>query len=243
MSHSHSHAPGENHSHSHGPQPPPQRRMPAPPDPAIQVLIDAQYDPVDLKVDGSIVRCGPHNAVVCKACNLDFCRLTQLATILTQNPNIIVPPPSNIMTNKILSTMVKKIKEEGNSNFKAGQFDQAVIQYTVAANRAQSRAPWELSGVLREEMSTILANRSASFAGCHDYISALADAEAVVEMRKNWPKAYLRKAKALRGLEELEEALDALAIGLSLEPENKELLEFKADIKKFQKTLDETTKA
>ncbi|KAF8999462.1 TPR-like protein, partial [Hymenopellis radicata] len=242
MSRSHSHAPGENHSHSHGPQPPPQqqqRPMPAPPDPAIQALIDAQYDPVHLKVDGSIVRCGPHNAVVYKACNLDFSRLTQLATILIQNPNIIVPPPSN-MVNKILSTIVKKIKEEGNSNFKAGQFDQAVIRYTVAANRAQSRAPWESNGVLREEVSTILANRSASFAGCHDYISALADAEAVVEMRKNWPKAYLRKAKALSGLEELEEALDALAIGLSFEPENKELLEFKADIEKFRKTLDET---
>ncbi|KAF8883946.1 hypothetical protein CPB85DRAFT_1338329 [Mucidula mucida] len=225
MSHSHSHAPGEDHSHSHGPQPPPQqqqRPMPAPPDPVIQALIDAQYVPVDLKVDGSIVRCGPHNAVVCKECNLDFVRLSQLATILTQNPNIIVPPPSTPnMVNKNLSAMVNKIKEEGNQNFKAGQFDQAVIRYTVAANGAQSRAPWEPNGVLREEVSTILANRSASFAGCQDYISALADAEAVVEMRKNWPKAYLRKAKALRGLVQLEEALDALAIGLSFEPENK----------------------
>ena len=220
---SHTHGPGESHSHSHGPEPPQQQQRPpapAPPDPAIQALIDAQFTPVDLKIEGSLVRCAPHNLFVCKECNVDFLRLSQLASILSQNPNIVVPPPGHIV-NKNLSTAVNKLKEEGNTMFKTNQNEQAVVRYTVAASAALQRAPWENNNILREELSTVLSNRSAAFEKCQDWISALADAEAVISIRKNWAKGYLRKAKALRGMIRLEEALDAVDVGMLYEGESK----------------------
>lgn len=53
-----------------------------------------------------------------------------------------------------------------------------------------------------------------------DYISALADAEGVIQLKRNWSKAHFRKAKSLVGLGRPEEAADALQLGLSYEPGN-----------------------
>ena len=105
--------------------------------------------------------------------------------------------------------------------FKTNQNEQAVVRYTVAASAALQRAPWENNNILREELSTVLSNRSAAFEKCQDWISALADAEAVIAIRKNWAKGYLRKAKALRGMIRLEEALDAVDVGMLYEGESK----------------------
>ena len=73
---------------------------------------------------------------------------------------------------------------------------------------------------MREELSTIISNRSASYFENEDYISALADAELVISIRKPWSKGHFRKAKALLGLERLGEAADAVRLGLSFEPGN-----------------------
>ncbi|KAK0488584.1 hypothetical protein IW261DRAFT_1440262 [Armillaria novae-zelandiae] len=221
MSHSHTHAPGETHSHSHAPPQQQQRPIPPPPDPVLQALIDAQFTPVDFTVtDANLLLCTPHSLPVCTDCDVDYSKTNVLSRLLTQNPNIKVPPPGQVV-NKPLSMAVNNIKEEGNKLFKMQLYPQAVQRYTAAAVAACQRAPWENNNVLREELSTVLSNRSAAYAGAHDWISALADAEAVIQIRKNWAKGHLRKAKALRGLNKLDEAQDALAFGLMCEPDNK----------------------
>ncbi|KAG7444503.1 uncharacterized protein BT62DRAFT_921285 [Guyanagaster necrorhizus] len=238
MSHSHTHAPGETHSHSHAPQQQQQRPVPPPPDPVLQALIDAQFSPVDLTVtDANLLLCAPHSLAVCADCDVDFSKTNILSRLLTQNPNIKAPPPGQIV-NKQLSGAVNAVKEEGNQLYKLQLYPQAVQRYTMAAGVACQRASWENNNVLREELSTVLSNRSAAFAGAHDWISALADAEAVIQIRKNWAKGHLRKAKALRGLLRLEEAQDAVAFGLTYEPDNKELLEYRADLEKLKKTIE-----
>lgn len=73
---------------------------------------------------------------------------------------------------------------------------------------------------MREELSTSLSNRAASYLEMKDYISALADAEGVIQLKRNWSKAHFRKAKSLVGLGRPEEAADALQLGLSYEPGN-----------------------
>lgn len=90
----------------------------------------------------------------------------------------------------------------------------------MAANLASQRPPWEASQIPREEFSTILSNRSAAFYEMGDYISALVDAETVIQIRKPWSKGYFRKAKALMKLQSYQEAKETLEIGLSFEPDN-----------------------
>ena len=73
---------------------------------------------------------------------------------------------------------------------------------------------------MREELSAIISNRSAAYCESHDYISALADADTVIIIRRNWSKGHFRKAKALMGLNRPTEARDALQVGLAFEPNN-----------------------
>lgn len=66
----------------------------------------------------------------------------------------------------------------------------------------------------------MLSNRAAAFASLGDHLSALIDAEAVIQLRRPWSKGHFRKAKALVGLNQLEDAREALLLGLQFEPTN-----------------------
>uniref|UniRef100_A0A8H7XW02 Translocation protein sec72 n=1 Tax=Psilocybe cubensis TaxID=181762 RepID=A0A8H7XW02_PSICU len=240
MSHSHTHAPGEEHSHSHGPQQPqPQPQMPQP-DPAMQALIDQDYipSPLTLSADNANALCSAHKLEKCDDCNVDFINVNRLSRLLVANPNLLCPPPSNIVSQK-LTQMVVSTKDEGNVLFKAGNALQAVAKYTTAASLAVQRPPWEDNRFMREELSTAISNRSAAYFDLHDYISALADAETVISIRRNWSKGHFRKAKALLGLGRYREAADAVRLGLDFEPTSNELLSFLADIERVEKRMDE----
>ena len=92
--------------------------------------------------------------------------------------------------------------------------------YNMAANVAASRLPWETNALMREELSMVLSNRSAAYAAAGDYISSLADANAVIQLKRPWSKGHFRKAKALKELRQLEEAREAIKLGLQFEPKN-----------------------
>lgn len=66
----------------------------------------------------------------------------------------------------------------------------------------------------------LLSNRSAAYAVLGDWSAALADADAVINYKRPWSKGHFRKAKALQGLGEHQEAKVALALGLAFEPSN-----------------------
>lgn len=90
----------------------------------------------------------------------------------------------------------------------------------MAANIAVQRPPWELNGLMREELSTNLSNRSAAYFEAGDYLSALVDAEIVIQLRKPWSKGYFRKAKALVKMQQFQDAKETIETGLVYEPEN-----------------------
>ena len=102
--------------------------------------------------------------------------------------------------------------------FKRGNASQAISRYTSAASLAIQRPPWEASQFMREELTTVVSNRSAAYCDMRDYLSALADAETVIAIRRNWNKGHLRKAKALLGLGRFRDAADAARLGLDFEP-------------------------
>lgn len=92
--------------------------------------------------------------------------------------------------------------------------------YTVAVKVASERLPWEPNALAKEELATVLSNRSAAFAAAGDYISALVDAELVTQLKRPWSKGHFRKAKALMELGHLADAREAIQLGLAYEPNN-----------------------
>lgn len=74
--------------------------------------------------------------------------------------------------------------------------------------------------MFREELSTVISNRSTTLLELGDYLGALTDAETVIAVRRNWPKGHFRKAKALVGLGQLDEAIESVSLGLQFEPNN-----------------------
>ncbi|KDQ18966.1 hypothetical protein BOTBODRAFT_82750, partial [Botryobasidium botryosum FD-172 SS1] len=205
--------------HSPGPQ-----QQPQPPqaiiDPALQAAMDAQYHPVPLKVaDATRVVCSAHDLEVCAECAVDFAQLNLIAKMLQSAPELAVPPPPNVM-HPGRSQAVHKAKEEGNNLYKQNKYAQAIQVYNISAGIAASRPPWEASQIVRDELTVILANRSAANALLGDYASALVDADAVVQLKRPWSKGHYRKGKALVGLGQLEEAKEAVSLGLQFEPDN-----------------------
>jgi len=212
------------------------------PDPALQDLIEQDFRPVTLTTgppDNSVALCEKHSLEKCTDCDIDFVNLNRMAKLLVNNPNLLCPPPANVVSQK-LTQAVNNTKEEGNQIFKIGLHGQAMSRYTMAANIAVQRPPWEAQQLMREELSTVLSNRSAAYFESSDYIGALVDADTVIALRRNWSKGHFRKAKALLGLGKLEEAKDAIRLGLSYEPMNSELNGFLADIERIAKTIQAT---
>lgn len=84
-------------------------------DPVIQQAIDQGFKPLPLAVadDGHSAVCQAHKAEKCDECNVDFLITNRLARLLVIQPNLLCPPPSNIVTPK-LSQLVTSTKDEGN---------------------------------------------------------------------------------------------------------------------------------
>ncbi|EYU22671.1 hypothetical protein ABFS82_02G101700 [Erythranthe guttata] len=71
---------------------------------------------------------------------------------------------------------------------------------------------------------TLLSNRSLSWYRLGQAEHALADAKACKALKPDWPKAYYREGAALRLLERYEDAANAFYEGVTLNPDNMELV-------------------
>ncbi|EIW68708.1 hypothetical protein TREMEDRAFT_23695, partial [Tremella mesenterica DSM 1558] len=168
-----------------------------------------------------IVVCSEHRLSYCEKCDVDFNGLNYLHQFLKAAPADAVPPPPNVPPPPQRATVVKQLKEQGNTAFKSNNFGQAIQLYSKSADMALTRPPWEPSAIGKDEVVVALCNRSAAFAFAGAWLNALADAEAVVMIKRPWTKGHFRKARALVGLDRLEDARDALVDGLQFEPDDK----------------------
>jgi len=97
---------------------------------------------------------------------------------------------------------------------------------------ALSRPPWEQAALCRDETVILLCNRSAAHFAMENYPESLADAEAIVELKKPWPKGHHRKGKALQAMGRLDEAQKAVELGLMFDPNDNECNILLREIKK-----------
>ncbi|GAA5848932.1 hypothetical protein JCM8547_006391 [Rhodosporidiobolus lusitaniae] len=161
----------------------------------------------------------------------DLDDLNALARILltASNPNVVFPPPPQPQPND-RSRKIAQAKEAGNNAFKNGQWDDAVKLYTISAELAASRPVFEANVYARDELSLALANRSAAYMGKGEYVNALVDAEAVIQLKRPWIKGHFRRGKALVAMGRLEEGREAFLLGLQFDPTAEELQQAVAEV-------------
>lgn len=147
----------------------------------------------------------------------DLKDLNMLARILLSNPSVVFPPPPVPQPNE-RSVRINAAKEQGNKHFRAQQWADAVKVYSIAAEIAASRPVFEANVYARDELAMILSNRSAAYVGAGEHVNALVDAEAVIQIKRPWVKGHFRKGKALAAMGRLEEAREALLLGLQFDP-------------------------
>ena len=206
-------------------------------DPVMQAVIEADFRPVELTLDSTNVAalCAVHSREKCDECDVDYTQLNRLSKVLAANPTLHCPPPPNVVNQK-LSQIINQTKEEGNvcaicatsafvlstfqALFRTHQWEKAIGRYSQAAGFAVQRAPWEAQQIMREELSTVLSNRSAAYFENGELLFALTDAEAVIQLKKPWSKGHFRKAKALVALGYLAQAREAVQYGLQFDPTN-----------------------
>lgn len=135
-----------------------------------------------------------------------------------------VPPPP-MPTANYASNHIAKAKEDGNTAFRQQKYADAIRLYSISAALASSRPTFDSSQYSRDELSIALCNRSAAYAADGKWIEALADANAVIGLKKQWTKGHFRRGKALVGLGRLDEARQAVLLGLEFEPANEVSLE------------------
>ncbi|GAA5880958.1 hypothetical protein JCM3774_001487 [Rhodotorula dairenensis] len=150
--------------------------------------------------------------------------VNELARVLltATNPDVVFPPPPQPVVNE-RSKKVAGAKEAGNVAFKKGQWHDAIKLYTMSADIAASRPVFEANVYARDELALALANRSAAYTSAGEYVNALVDAEAVIQLKRPWIKGHFRKGKALAAMHRFEEAREAFLLGLQFDPTAEEL--------------------
>ncbi|OXM79594.1 translocation protein SEC72 [Cryptococcus neoformans Bt63] len=186
----------------------------------------------------ALVVCSLHDQQKCDQCAVDFAPVNFLHQFLRFAPAEAIPPPPNVAPPPQRAQAVTNLKEAGNNAFKAQKFDVASQFYSKATDAALSRPPWEPAALGREEAAITLCNRSASNAFSGNWAAALADAQTVINLKRPWTKGHFRKARALVGLEQYEDAKQAVIDGLQYEPNDKELNNFLQEIEEKIKEAD-----
>ncbi|KAI4198955.1 MAG: hypothetical protein LQ350_004936 [Teloschistes chrysophthalmus] len=140
--------------------------------------------------------------------------LSALQRTLLSTPSQTPPPP--IPTNPKRSAQIQKMREQGNaalrktsssssasSNNKDGgsgngnsTAQEAITLYTYALEMALGRPGWEPSSLVREEASTLYANRAQAYMAAGMWAEGAADAGASVECKRvGNGKAWWRRGK------------------------------------------------
>jgi translocation protein SEC72 len=187
--------------------------------------------PLQIDEKTKSVQCLHHSLPTCTKCNLDF---TPLNTLYKSFNSLTTdaPPPPQQKPHPARSAQIAKMKESGNNAFKVNKYADALRFYSLALEMALSRPPWEPAALCRDETVILLCNRSAAHFAMENYPESLADAEAVVELKKPWAKGHYRKCKALQAMGRLEEAQKAIELGLMYDPNDNECNIVLREIKK-----------
>ena len=108
------------------------------------------------------------------------------------------------------------LKEQGNTFFKQGKFDEAVECYSQGIKLCQGLGELQV----KDDLSVLYKNRSACFLKKEEYQKASEDATRSLELVHNDPKALFRRAQAHEKLGKLEDAYKDVKCAYQIESKN-----------------------
>jgi translocation protein SEC72 len=145
-------------------------------------------------------------------------------------------PPPPIPVNPKRSAQINKLRESGNQEFRRGQHAQAIKMYSLGLQMALTRPLWEPSGLVRDEVAGLYANRAQAHMAMQNWVEGYVDAEASTECKKvGNAKAWWRGGRCLFEMGRLEEAEVWVRGGLEIEGKEADLVGLLKEIEK--KTL------
>jgi translocation protein SEC72 len=133
------------------------------------------------------------------------------------------PPPIPVAPKR--SANITKLRETGNTEFRKGKHPEAIKYYTLGLQMALTRPLWEPSGLVRDEVAGLYANRAQAHMALQAWPEGAVDAEASVEAKKiGNAKAWWRRGRCLVEMGRLEEAKEWVGRGLELEGNEADLV-------------------
>ncbi|KAF4624363.1 hypothetical protein G7Y89_g13808 [Cudoniella acicularis] len=157
-----------------------------------------------------------------RALEEELATLNSLHKSLLQLESPVPPPP--IPVNQKRSANITKLRESGNAEFRKGKHSEAIKYYGLGLQMALGRPLWEPSGLVRDEVAGLYANRAQAHMALSNWVEGSVDAEASVEAKKGGnAKAWWRKGRCLVEMGRLEEAKDWVGRGLEIEGDEADL--------------------
>ncbi|KAF2086867.1 tetratricopeptide [Saccharata proteae CBS 121410] len=146
-----------------------------------------------------------------------------------ETPGQTPPPPMPI--NPKRSAQITKLRESGNAAYKKSQYGDAIRLYTLAADMALQRPPWEPTALVGEELSTLYSNRSQAYMAQQAWAEAAIDAETSVALKRPQnAKAWWRRGRCLVEMGRLKEAQEWVKQALEIDANEQELLGLSKEI-------------
>jgi Flp pilus assembly protein TadD len=134
-------------------------------------------------------------------------------------------PEEDDVVEEVLTDSIKfaleecvQFKARGNEAFAAGEYGQAILQYSLALDKSTQLGDDKLF-----PLDVIYGNRSACFLKLGQHEKAEADARSSLEINPDYIKAQFRLGLALHAMKRYEEALPILASAHKMEPKNQHI--------------------
>jgi translocation protein SEC72 len=162
--------------------------------------------------------------------------LTALNTLHRSLLSLDTPtPPPPLPVNPKRSAQIQKLRESGNASFRKSNYSDAIRMYTFGIEMAMGRPGWEPSGLVRDEVAALYANRAQAHMAMQNWPLGMVDAEASVEMKRvGNAKAWWRRGRCLVEMGRLEEAEEWVGKGLDVEDD--------ADLRALAKEIEKAIK-
>ncbi|PBP24402.1 tetratricopeptide repeat domain containing protein [Diplocarpon rosae] len=155
--------------------------------------------------------------------------IKQLASLNEMHKTLLsiespIPPPP-VPVNPKRSAQITKLRESGNTSFRQGKHPEAIKMYGLGLQMALGRPLWEPSGLVRDEVAGLYANRAQAHMALSNWAEGSIDAESSVEAKKAGnAKAWWRKGRCLMEMGRLEEAKEWIGRGLEMEGSEADLV-------------------
>lgn len=158
-----------------------------------------------------------------KALTAELATLNLLHRSLLTLESPVPPPPIPVAPKR--SANITKLRESGNVEFRKGKHLEAIKYYSLGLQMALGRPLWEPSGLVRDEVAGLYANRAQAHMALQNWPEGAVDAEASVEAKKiGNAKAWWRRGKCLLEMGREEEAKEWVGRGLEVEGSEADLV-------------------